>query len=183
MLAGELYRAGDPELQADMDRCQELLRRYNAEADDATRRAMIPTLLGAAGERVELKPPFRCDYGIHIRVGDRVFLNYGCVVLDCGPVTIGSDTQIGPGVQLLAADHPRDPEVRRSGLELGRPVTIGENVWIGAGAIVCPGVTIGDGSVIGAGSVVTRDVPAGVVAAGNPCRVLHPAADGSRPRR
>ena len=163
MLAGELYGAGDPELQADMARCRALLRRYNAEEDEAARRELLPSLLGSVGEHVSIKPPFECDYGIHISAGDRVFLNYGCVILDCGRVTIGADTQIAPGVQLLAADHPRDPATRRSGLELGRPVTIG------------------DDTVIGAGSVVVRDIPAGVVAAGNPCRVLHPVGAGTRP--
>jgi maltose O-acetyltransferase len=127
------------------------------------------------GERVEIRPPFFCDYGFNIHIGADSFLNFNCVILDTVAVTIGDRVQIGSAVQILAADHPLDPEARRTGVESGRPVVIEDDVWIGAGAILVPGVTIGTGSVIGAGSVVTRDIPAGVVAVGNPCRVLRRA--------
>jgi len=172
MIGGELYRADEPDLVAARLECQDLVRAFNAATEDRQRDRLLRELLGEVGERVSVQPPFACDYGWNITLADGVFVNYGAVVLDCAPVVVGAATQIGPGVQLLAADHPREPEARRAGLELARPVHIGENVWLGGAAIVCPGVTIGDDSVIGAGSVVTRDVPPGVVAAGNPCRVL-----------
>lgn len=172
MLTGQPYRADDPELVEARRRCRNLLRRIDAEPDDEPRAALFDELLGAFGSSSFIQPPFHCDYGSHIRIGERVFLNFGCTILDCGAVTIGDGVQIASGVQLLAADHPREPELRAAGHELGRPVAIEENVWVGAGAIVCPGVTIGRDSIIGAGSVVVRDVPAGVVAAGNPCRVI-----------
>jgi maltose O-acetyltransferase len=172
MLAGELYRAGDPQLFREREQCRSLLRAFNAEPDAGARTVLLRELLGSIGARSGIQPPFACDYGSNIRVGDDVFLNFNCVILDCAAVTIGDRTQIASGVQLLAADHPRDPAVRRELLELARPVSIGANVWIGAGAIVCPGVTVGDDAIIGAGSVVTRDVPDGVVAAGVPARVV-----------
>ena len=172
MLNGDLYRADDPELVAARRRCRGLLRRIDAEVDDQSRAAMFRELLGSFGASSFIQPPFRCDYGSYIRVGERVFVNFDCTILDCGRVTIGDRVQIASGVQLLAADHPREPELRAAGLELGRPVAIEDNAWLGAGVIVCPGVTIGRDSIVGAGSVVIRDVPAGVVAAGNPCRVV-----------
>ncbi|MBK9180125.1 MAG: sugar O-acetyltransferase [Acidimicrobiales bacterium] len=178
MLSGEHYRAGDPELVADRRACARLLAAYNATLDPQTRHEMLDELLGGVGPGVEIRSPFWCDYGTYTFVGGGVFANFGLVVLDCASVTIGDGTQIGPYVQLLAADHPRDPAARRSGVEMAAPVVIGRNVWIGAGVIVCPGVTVGDDSVIGAGSIVTRDLPAGVVAAGNPCRVLRTLAEG-----
>jgi len=122
-----------------------------------------------------IRPPFYCDYGYNISVGRNTFMNFNCVILDVVQVHIGDDCQIGPNVQIYTADHPLDPEVRRSGLESGRPVTIGNNVWIGGAAIILPGVTIGDNAVVGAGSVVTRDVPAGATVVGNPARVRQPA--------
>ena len=134
--------------------------------------AVLRDLLGRIGDGTSVQPPFACDYGYNVQVGDNVFINFNAVILDCAPVTIGDGTQIASGVQLLAADHPRDPDVRRDLLELARPVAIGSNVWIGAAAIVLPGVSVGDDSIIGAGSVVTRDTPAGVVAMGTPCRVV-----------
>jgi len=132
-----------------------------------------------------IRPPFHCDYGFNIRLGAGAFLNFNCVILDVVEVMIGDGAQIGPGVQILTADHPRDPDLRASGLELGRPVRIGRNVWIGASAIILPGVSIGDDAVVGAGSVVTRDVPAGATAFGNPARVRFAAAGGPalKPRR
>ena len=170
MLAGEPYRADDPELVAERARAADWMARYNAAPPQA-RDALLREGLGAVGAGVEVRPPFHCDYGAQIRLGDGVFLNFGCIVLDVATVTIGDRTQIGPGVQILAADHPRDAATRATGLESGRPVTIGRDVWIGGGAILLPGVTVGDGAVIGAGSVVTRDVPPGATAVGNPARL------------
>ena len=167
MLAGELYVASDPELQRDMAQCARWLARYN------NANATLPERLGAVGDNTCIRPPFHCDYGYNIFLGSNVFLNFNCIVLDVVPVRIGDGTQIGPGVQILAADHPRDPALRQKMLESGRPVTIGRNVWIGGGAIILPGITIGDHAIIGAGSVVTRDVPSGVTVAGNPARPLH----------
>lgn len=173
MIAGELYNAADPELQQDHARAQAWMAAYNAPAVTSAqkRHAQLVDGLGQVGRYVVIRPPFHLDYGYNIALGDGVFLNFGCVVLDVVAVTIGDATQIGPGVQILTADHPRDPEQRRSGLEFGRPIRIGSNVWIGGGAIILPGVTIGDDALIGAGAVVTRDVPAGATAVGNPARV------------
>ncbi|MEH2529494.1 maltose O-acetyltransferase [Bradyrhizobium sp. AZCC 1588] len=172
MLAGELYRPGDPELQADAAANKAWLARYNAAlaAPVSERHALLSAHFGHVGTGAVIRPPFFCDYGYNIRLGDEVFLNFNCVILDVVEVTIGDRTQIGPATQIYAADHPRDPETRRTGLEFGRPVRIGSDVWIGGGAILLPGVTIGDGAVIGAGSVVTRDVGAGQTVAGNPAR-------------
>ena len=172
MLAGELYFAGDPELTAERERSEALLRRFNATDD----RALLGDLLGSIGADSYIRAPFYCDYGYNLTLGDNVFLNFNCVVLDVVPVTIGDRVQIASAVQLLAADHPLDAVERATGREFGRPITIEEDVWLGGGTIVCPGVTIGRASVIGAGSVVTKDIPAGVVAVGNPCRVLREIA-------
>ena len=173
MLAGELYDAGDAELQADLAATRDWMVRYNAALalPTAERRALLAERLRAVGAGSTIRPPFHCDYGYNITIGEGVFLNFNCVILDVVEVSIGDRTQIGPGVQILAADHPRDPETRATGLEFGRPVRIGRNCWIGGGAIILPGVTIGDDALIGAGSVVTRDVPAGATAFGNPARV------------
>ena len=172
MLAGELYRPGDPELQADATANKVWLARYNAAlaAPVAERHALLSVHFARVGASAVIRPPFFCDYGYNIHLGDEVFLNFNCVILDVVEVTIGDRTQIGPATQIYAADHPRDAETRRTGLEFGRPVRIGSDVWIGGGAIILPGVTIGDGAVIGAGSVVTRDVGPGVIVAGNPAR-------------
>jgi maltose O-acetyltransferase len=183
MLAGELYLAADPELVAMRRRARALTARYNASSDLDTsepastaggpsREQLLRELLGKVGKHPVIEPPFRCDYGCHIQVGDNLFANFGCIILDCHRVEIGDDVFIAPNVQILAATHPLDPETRASGRELARPVLIESRVWIGAGAILCPGVSIGEGSVIGAGSVVLRDVPARVLAAGNPARVI-----------
>jgi maltose O-acetyltransferase len=172
MLAGELYLAGDPELVADRKRCEELMRAYNLDGD----LAVLAELLGSLGKEAYIRPPFFCDYGYNITLGDNVFANFDCVMLDVVRITIGDRVQMASAVQLLAADHPLDAEERASGREFGRPITIEHDVWLGGGAIVCPGVTIGRASVIGAGSVVTRDIPAGVVAVGNPCRVIRELA-------
>jgi len=172
MLAGDLYDADDPELVADRARCEQLMRRYNADGDEA----VLRELLGAIGSGSEVRPPFFCDYGWNITLGDNVYLNFNCVILDVVPVTIGDRVQIASAVQILAADHPRDPATRATGLENGRPIAIEDDAWIGGGSILCPGVTVGRGSVIGAGSVVTRDISPGVVAVGNPCRPIRPIA-------
>jgi maltose O-acetyltransferase len=173
MLAGDLYDPGAPELQADVAAAHEWLARYNAAFGTPTseRRELLLERLAAVGEGAVVRPPFYCDYGFNISLGVGVFLNFNCVILDVVKVAIGEKTQIGPGVQILTADHPRDAAERASGLEFGRPIHIGRNVWIGGGAIILPGVTIGDDAVIGAGSVVTRNVPAGATAFGNPARV------------
>lgn len=173
MLAGELYRPGSPELQADETANKAWLAHYNTmmAAPAGERHAWLTAHFAHVGREVVVRPPFFCDCGYNIRLGDNVFLNFNCVILDIVAVTIGDRTQIGPAVQIYAADHPRDAATRRAGLEFGRPVVIGSDVWIGGGAIILPGVTIGDGAVIGAGSVVTRDVAAGATAVGNPARV------------
>lgn len=173
MLAGEPYDAGGPDIQAALAEAKRWMVRYNAALAEtpAARGALLAERFGAVGEGAVVRPPFHCDYGFNISLGAGVFLNFNCVILDVVAVTIGDRTQIGPGVQILTADHPRDPVVRAQGLEFGRPVRIGRNVWIGGGAIILPGVTVGDDAVIGAGSVVTRDVPAGATAFGNPARV------------
>ena len=174
MLRGELYIADDRVLEAQHARAQELLDRYNATRHDeqGERDALLRSLLGAVGAGVVVKPAFRCDYGTQITIGDGTFVNYDCVMLDVVPITIGAACQIATRVQLLTATHPIDPGPRRIGWEYGVPITIGDNVWLGGGVIVCPGVTIGDDTVVGAGAVVTRDLPAGVVATGTPARVL-----------
>ena len=171
MLAGELYRP-DEELGAEQEAAKAWMARYNAALalPASERHALLRERLGHVGKDAVIRPPFFCDYGYNIRLGDGVFLNFNCIILDVVEVTIGDRTQIGPAVQIYAADHPRDAETRRAGLEFGRPVRIGCDVWIGGGAILLPGVTVGDGAVIGAGSVVTRDVPAGATVTGNPAR-------------
>ncbi len=131
---------------------------------------LLRELLASVGEGAYIRPPFHCDYGYNISLGAGVFLNFNCIILDVVKVAIGDRTQIGPGVQILTADHPRDPAQRRAGLEFGRPIVIGADVWIGGGAIILPGVTIGDGAIVGAGAVVTRDVAAGATVVGNPAR-------------
>ncbi len=174
MLAGQLYVADDPELVADAARAVEWLDRYNraSTATAAERHALLVEGLGHAGRGATIRAPFHCDYGYNIHLGEGVFLNFGCTVLDVVPVRIGAGTQIGPGVQILTADHPHDPAQRGQMLEFGRSVTIGRNVWIGGAALILPGITVGDNAIVGAGSVVTRDVPAGVTVAGNPARLL-----------
>jgi maltose O-acetyltransferase len=174
MLSGELYDASDPQLRAERLRARELMHELNAIGPDEgdRRRALFAQLFGRVGANFWLEPPFYCDYGGNILLGDNIFFNYNCVVLDVALVEIGSNTMFGPSVQIYTATHPLDAPTRRSGLELGRPITIGADVWVGGGAIICPGVTIGSRSVIGAGSVVTRSIPDDVFAAGNPCRVI-----------
>jgi maltose O-acetyltransferase len=182
MLAGELYLASDPQLVAEDLRAQELLFRFNISRPGAEdeRRALLRELFAAFGTGAVLKPSFRCDYGGNISIGEDTFINYDCVFLDGNRITIGRDVQIAPRVQIYTATHPLNAVTRRSKLEFALPVVIEDGVWLGGGAIVCPGVTIGENTVIGAGSVVTRDLPAGVLAAGNPCRVLRSLEKGSR---
>jgi maltose O-acetyltransferase len=172
MLAGELYRPGDPELQAEIAANKIWMAEYNSAmampADE--RRALLRRRLGFVGEGAVIRPPFFCDYGSNIRIGTNVFLNFNCVILDVAAVSIDDGTQIGPAVQIYAADHPRDPKQRCSGLEFGRPVRIGRNVWIGGGAIILPGLIVEDDAIIGAGAVVTRSVPRGATVVGNPAR-------------
>jgi maltose O-acetyltransferase len=172
MLAGESYRPGDPEIQADARRARDWMVRYNATlaASPEERRALLRELFAHVGEGAVVRPPFHCDFGGNISIGADAFLNFNCVILDVAPVAIGALTQVGPGVQFLTADHPRDPAERRAGVESGRPITVGANVWIGGGALILPGVTVGDDAIIGAGAVVTRDVPAGATVVGNPAR-------------
>lgn len=173
MLAGELYDPLDPELVRARTLARDLCQNLNAtrETDQTQRRRILRDLLGAGGETVWMQPPFFCDYGLNILLGEKCFFNFNCVVLDVCLVTVGNYTLFGPAVQIYTATHPLDARLRRV-QESGKPVRIGSDVWIGGGAIICPGVTIGSECVIGAGSVVTRDIPPGTFAAGNPCRVI-----------
>jgi maltose O-acetyltransferase len=180
MLAGELYNPLDPELVRARDRARNLCQDLNAtrEGQQEERRRVLRELFGAGGEHVWMQPPFFCDYGSNILLGEKCFFNFNCVVLDVCQVRIGDYTLFGPAVQVYTATHPLNAELRRK-QEFGKPVEIGSDVWIGGGAIICPGVTIGSRSVIGAGSVVTRDIPEGVFAAGNPCRVIRQTEQGA----
>jgi len=173
MLAGELYDSLDPELVLARDRARDLCQDLNAtrERDQDDRRRILTELLGSGGHSVWMQPPFFCDYGSNIHLGERVYFNFNCVVLDVCKVRIGDFTFFGPAVQIYTATHPMNAQLRRT-QEFGRPVKIGSDVWVGGGAIICPGVTIESRTVIGAGSVVTKNVPEGVFAAGNPCRVI-----------
>jgi maltose O-acetyltransferase len=181
MLRGELYIADDPENEAEFGRVQELLARYNGSAPGASdeRDALLRRMLRHVGEGVVVRAPFYCEYGA-ISIGDGTFVNVDAVMLDVAPISIGAACQIATRVQLLTATHPVDPEPRRLGWEYGEPITIADNVWLGGGVIVCPGVTIGQDTVVGAGAVVTRDLPAGVVAAGVPARVRREIGEEDR---
>jgi len=176
MLAGELYLADDPEIARELDRAASLTHQLNNmdPTDAAARRKLLTELLGAFGEGSEIRPPLRCDYGYQTFIGARCFVNFGLISLDVAAVTIGDDVMIGPNVQLLTATHPVAAGLRRSKWEAAKPITIGDNVWLGGGVIVCPGVTIGANTVVGAGSVVLRDLPPDVVAVGNPARIVRP---------
>lgn len=179
MLAGDLYRADDPELEREGLRAMGLIEQFNrSRADDRDgRQHILGQLLGALGDGTEVRPPLYCEYGYQLRIGARTFVNFGLVALDVAPITIGDDVQIGPNVQLLTPTHPVEPEPRRSKLEAARPITIGDNVWLGGGVIVLPGVSIGPNSVVGAGAVVAKDLPGDVVAVGNPARVVRDLAN------
>ena len=173
MLAGELYDPFDPDLVAARERARDLCQSLNAtrEAQQEERRRILCELFGSGGDTAWMQPPFFCDYGSNIELGDRVFFNFNCIVLDVCPVRIGSFTLFGPAVQIYTPMHPFNARLRRQ-KEFGKPVEIGSDVWVGGGAIILPGIRIGSRAVIGAGSVVTRDVPEGMFAAGNPCRVI-----------
>jgi maltose O-acetyltransferase len=182
MLRGELYNGADAEMVADFGRAQDLLARYNrtAHAEQAERDALLFELLGHVGDGVAIRPPFHLEYGTRVSVGAGTFINFGCVMLDVVEITIGAACQVATSVQFLTATHPIDPEPRRLGWEYAEPIAVGDNVWLGGGAIVCPGVTIGDDTVVGAGAIVTRDLPAGVVAVGSPARVLREIGERDR---
>src|SRR5690606_620945 len=173
MLAGELYDPFDPQLVSERERARSLSQRLNAtqESEAEERRRILTELFGSGGDTAWMQPPFYCDYGANIHLGTRVFFNFNCTVLDVCEVRIGDYTLFGPGVQILTPLHPLDATLRRS-QEYGKPIAIGSDVWVGGGALILAGVHIGSRSIIGAGSVVTRDIPEGVLAAGNPCRVI-----------
>ena len=168
MLAGELYDATDAELVAERERARELLQRFDHERNQA----VLGTLFGRLGQGAAVEAPFHCDYGWNIALGDRVYLNAFCVLLDCAPIQIGDRVLLGPGVHLYTATHPLDLAQRQEGLEYARPIAIGDDAWLGGGSIVLPGVSVGEAAVVGAGSVVSRDVPPGVTVAGNPARPI-----------
>jgi maltose O-acetyltransferase len=180
MLAGELYDPYEGELVRARQRARDLCQDLNAsrERDQEFRRRIWMELFGQGGDSVAIQPPFFCDYGSNILLGQRVYFNFNCVVLDVCPVKIGDFTLFGPAVQIYTAAHPINAERRRQ-QEFGKPIEIGSDVWVGGGAIICPGVKIGSKTVIGAGSVVTRDIPDGVLAVGNPCRVIREIAESS----
>ena len=174
MLNGDLYLANDEELTKMHSFARQMLYEFNFSAPKEInkRKNIILNLFGNIGSDFVIKPPFYCDYGCHIFSGDRLYINYDCTILDCNRVYLGNDVLIAPKVQIYTAYHPIEPKLRLTGKELAAPVTIGDNVWLGGGVIVCPGVTIGSNVTIGAGSVVTKDIPDNVVAVGNPCRVI-----------
>jgi maltose O-acetyltransferase len=172
MLAGQEYRADDPDLVTDSRRAAALTARFNAELDPERRSELMAELLGSVGANSTIRAEFRCDYGYNVHVGSNVFVNWGAVFLDVGRITVGDFVQIGPNVQLLTATHPLDAGRRREGWEGSEPITVSDDVWLGGGVIVLPGVTIGARTVVGAGAVVTTDLPADVVAVGNPARVV-----------
>jgi maltose O-acetyltransferase len=182
MVAGELYDPLDPQLIAERIQTRLLLKELNdlREDDAENRTRVLQELIPGAGTGLWIQPPFYCDYGNNICVGEKVFFNFNCVVLDVAPVTIGSRTMCGPNVQIYTATHPLNYRERSSGLEYAKPITIGEDVWIGGNAVICPGVTIGHRSIIGAGSVVTKNIPPDVLAAGNPCKVIRPLHENDK---
>jgi len=174
MLAGELYNASDSHLKSERSHTRILLKRYNDSTDEQIllRKEILRELIGGYGKRLYVEPPFYCDYGSNISVGENVYFNFNCVVMDSNSVTIGARTRLGPNVQIYAATHPMEYQSRAESLLLSKPITIGEDVWISGSVIVCPGVSIGDRTVIGAGSIVTKDIPSDSFAAGNPCKVI-----------
>jgi len=182
MLRGELYSADDVDLPADFRRAPEILDRYNrsASTEQELRDRLLRELLGECGEGVHIRPPFHLEFGTRVSIGAGTFFNYDCLMLDVAPITIGAACQLATRVQLLTATHPIDPEPRRIGWESAEPIAIADNVWLGGGVIVCPGVSIGQDTVVGAGAVVTKDLPAGVVAAGVPARILREIGEDDR---
>lgn len=179
MLSGKLYSSDDPELKSDKDRSRQLVHSFNSTTNDqqAYRTELLKQILGGTGESFYIEPPFHCDYGGNIYIGDNFYANFDCIILDVARVFIGDNCFLGPRVSIYTPVHPFVPEIRNMGIELGREVHIGNNVWLGGGVTVNPGVTIGDNTIIGSGSVVTRDIPANVIAAGNPCRVIREIND------
>jgi maltose O-acetyltransferase len=182
MTAGERYRGDHPALVADRERAYILSRELNLlpTGDDAARRAVLVQLFGTCGAGATVVPPLHVDYGYNIHLGERSFVNFDAVMLDVAPITIGADCQLAPRVQLLTATHPVDAAARATLEEWGEPIVLEDGVWLGGGVIVLPGVTIGAGTVVGAGAVVTRDLPSGVVAVGNPARVLRAIGPADR---
>ena len=174
MLAGKLYLAEDEELKKDNKKAKKLTRIFNGTTEDelAYRSELLKELFKTTGENLYIEPPFHCDYGCHISIGENFYANYDCIIIDVCEVSIGKNVFFGPRVGLYTAAHPIDATVRNTLLEFGKPIQIGNNVWIGGNAVVNPGVTIGDNSIIGSGSVVTKNIPENVIAAGNPCKVL-----------
>jgi maltose O-acetyltransferase len=174
MISGQLYDASDSELSKDRVKARDLIFDFNnaRPGDSLTRTSILKQLLTFAGDTINIEPPFRCDYGYNISIGNNFYANFGCVILDVNKVIIGENVLFGPNVQIYSATHPTDPALRLTFKELGKPITIGNNVWIGGASIICPGIKIGDNTTIGAGSVVTKDIPNNVVAAGNPCRII-----------
>lgn len=182
MLAGDLYLANNEELRADFRRSRQLTRLFNHTTEEQIeyRKQLLKELFEKTGEELYIEPPFHCDYGCHISVGENFYANFDCIILDVGKVKIGKNVMFAPRVGVYTAGHPIDAEVRVRGLEFGTAVTIGDNVWVGANAVINPGVTIGSNVVIGSGSVVTKDIPDNVVAAGNPCRVLREITESDK---
>lgn len=180
MLAGDWYQPADAQLTAERARARALCAQLNG-APAAERAALLQQLFGHCGAGVAVTPSFHCDYGYNISLAEQVYFNAHCVLLDVCAITVGAHTLFGPGVHIYTVNHPLDAARRRTGVEIGRPVHIGQDVWVGGATVICPGVTVGDGTVIGAGSVVTRSLPPGVLAMGNPCRVVRSLADGDRP--
>lgn len=174
MLSGRLFNAGDPLLVSELHRARLLFQEINQlnEEHKERRNELFYELFGEAGDNLVIEPPFYCDFGYNIHLGHQVYINFNCCILDVREVTIGNNAFLGPNVQIYAATHPLDAKTRAKQLEYAKPVTIGDDVWIGGGAIICPGITIGNGVVVGAGAVVTKDVPDHVVVAGNPARIL-----------
>ena len=182
MLAEELYQAGDLELKDMRQKARQLTRLFNNTTEEQSdyRKQLLKELLGATGNNFYIEPPFRCDYGCHITVGENFFANFDCVILDVAKVDIGDNVMFGPRVGIYTATHPIDPEVRIRGLELGTSISIGNNVWIGANATLNPGIKIGDNVIIGSGAVVTKDIPDNTIAAGNPCRVIREITEADK---
>lgn len=173
MISGSLYNGSDPEIVALRKKATKLLKVINGSAsDEQSVNNAVANLIGRYSSLPVIVPPFYCDYGSNIQLGKNVYFNFNCVLLDVCPIEIGDDVLFGPNVQVYAAAHPLDWQTRASGLEFGKPISIGNNVWIGGSSVICPGVTIGKKSVVGAGSVITKDIPEGVLAAGNPCRII-----------
>jgi maltose O-acetyltransferase len=176
MISGQLYDASDSELSKDRANARDLVFEFNnaLPGDSLKLIGVLKHLLGSSGDTINIEPPFHCDYGYNIHIGNNFYANFGCVILDVNKVVIGDNVLFGPNVQVYSATHPTDPALRLTFKELGKPITIGNNVWIGGASIVCPGIKIGDNTTIGAGSVITKDIPFNVVAAGNPCKIIRP---------